>query len=289
MRELRLRPIEPLRGPAGMYNVSVWPKFLCDSARVGWRGAYFTSIVAAPEGQVDQIHERYCVQRIVDAALVREAGSPSWKMVQAGVRLWQPGDELRCAWRGRGRSQFLFIAPEHVEQVLECVPPRLPLHGSPQPAHSPTIERIFDALNDDLLHESQAGALVGDGLIVALIAHLAGQPPGKTEALGVRARDRVIDYIDVHLAQPLTLIELAQVAGVGVRQFSRSFRAATGESPHQFLLGRRIALAQRLIAQGCPFAQIAGVCGFADQSQFTRTFVRRVGATPSQYRAGLAR
>ena len=298
--------ITPLPGPHGLYDVSVMPRFLLDSARVGWQGAYFTDILAASEGTVDHVHPRYCVKRSTRREAHRLTGRRTWQDLPAGVLVRHPGDEDRLQWRDGGRAQFLFIAPEQVAQVLgDDRPLARPAHDKPQalqghgqPGPSPVVELIFDALQADLAQGSPAGPLVGESLIAALVAHLAGQAGlagqgGQLSAQGrangplsARAHARVVDLVEARLAEPVTLQDMADAAGLGVRQFTQAFRAATGWSPHQYMLQRRVDQAQRLIRQGLPLADVALQCGFCDQSQLSRTFARLVGTTPGRYRAG---
>jgi AraC family transcriptional regulator len=259
------------------------PRFLLDSARVGWRGAYFTDILGADEGVVDHGHERYCLQRGLHREARRPLGRAAWHEVPAGLSVWHSGDEQRFQWRAGGRSQFLFVAPEQVATVLGDERP-LTGAGREAPLRSPVLELIFDALQADLAQGSPAGPLVGDSLIAALIAQLAGPAAPVVEALSAQARERAIDFIEARFSSPVSLQELAEAAGVGVRQLTRVFREATGRSPHQYLLHRRVEQAKVLIRQGLPLADVAVQCGFFDQSQLTRTFVRHVGTTPGRFR-----
>lgn len=279
--------IAPLPGPQGLYSVSVMPKFLLDSARVGWQGAYFTDILGAQEGTVDHGHERYCVQRGLHREARRAPGTRTWQQVPVGCAVWRPGDEQRFHWRAGGRSQFLFIAPDHVAAVLGHERP-LPGLGHDAPVRSPVLELILDALQADAAQGSPAGPLVGDGLIAALIAHLSAPTVTGVPVLSAQARDRAIDYIETRFAGPISLQELADAAGLSVRHFSRAFREATGRSPHQYVLQRRVEEAKQLIRQGLPLAEVAVQCGFCDQSQLTRTFVRQFGTTPGRFRSGRA-
>lgn len=277
-------PVAPLPGPEGLYAVSVMPRFLLDSARVGWQGAYFTDILGAPEGSVDHGHERYCLQRGLHREARRTPGRREWQDVPVGFSVWRPGDESRYQWRAGGRSHFLFIAPEQVATVLGDERPLAGI-GHGRPVRPPVLDLVFDALQADLAQGSPAGPLVGESLIAALIAQLAAPMaatgPGKLTA---RACDRAIDLIDARFASPISLHELADAAGLGVRQLSRAFREATGRSPHQYLLHRRVEAAKVLIRQGLPLAEVAGQCGFSDQSQLTRTFMQHAGTTPGRFR-----
>lgn len=275
--------IDPLPGPHGLYTVSVMPRFLADSRVVGWQGAYFTDIDCADGGSVDHGHQRYCLQRGMHPEARRAHGSKQWVEFPAGFSLWRAGDEQHLDWRHGGRSQFLFLAPALAASLLDHTR-QLPALGHQQALRSRMLELLFDALEADLSQGSPAGPLVGESLIAALLAHLAEAPSPILYRPAVRACGRALDLIESRFAEPLTLQELAEAAGMGVRQLCRAFRQATGHSPHQYLLKRRIDHAKLLIARQLPLADVAQHCGFADQSQLTRTFVSQVGTTPARYR-----
>lgn len=281
-------PPEPPPGPVGLFNVSVMPTFLSHSARAGWPGVFFTSIVGAPEGSVDHVHQRFCLIRTQQALEVRSAPGARWDIVPAGLGFWRPGDEQRGDWRRGGRSQFLFIEPGYADTLLDGGAQRLAAAAG-LAARSRVAEPIFDALEADLMQSSPAGPMVGESLLAALIAHIAGAGGATAQRLTATARERALDYIEAHLERPITLAELAGVAGVGVRHLSRSFRASSGESPHAYVLRRRIERAKSLIGSGLALADVALQCGFGDQSQFSRAFLRVAGLTPGRYRSQLRR
>lgn len=285
-------PYRSLPGPEGLFNVSRMPRFLRSSSEVGWQGAFFTDIVAAPEGRIEHGHTRFSLQRSTVPVKVRELKQAgTWSVAGPGTQIWEPGDEQRLDWVGGGGRQFLFIEPGRVEEILEVPADRL-THclGGGAVRSLPMADLIIQALVFDLMQCSPAGSLVGDGLIVSLIAHLyAGQPHThlqRREYLRPAVRARVLAYIHEHLGKAPTLATLAGVAGMSVRQFCRAFRGSTGCSPHQYVLRQRVEQAKALIAlDKMPLAEVAQHLGFADQSQFTRTFRRLTGATPSAHRA----
>ena len=275
--------LAPLPGPEGLYTVSVMPRFLADSRRVGWQGAYFADVDVAAQGAVDHGHERYCVQRGMHGEQRRQHGGRHWSAVSEGFSVWRAGDEQRFDWRQGGRSQFLFLAPQAASRVLGDTRVLAPL-GHAQPQQSRMLDLIFDALQADLSQGSPAGPLVGESLIGALIAQLTGQKPPAVTSRAVRACDRAIELIEARFDSALTLQELADVTGLGVRQLCRAFRDATGHSPHQYMLRRRVEHAKLLIGRKLPLVEVALRCGFTDQSQLTRTFTRLVGTPPAVYR-----
>lgn len=281
-------PHRPLPGPDGLFNVSRQPRFLADSSAIGWDGAFFTNILAAEEGTVDHVHTRFCIQHSSVPIRVRELRrDAAWTTMNPGLGIWQPGDEQRFDWKGGGGREFLFVEPARVEQILEC-PRGLRRLRHNEAFASPLAETILRALVCDLHDGSPAGALVGDSLIVALLAHLRVSDPGarKESGLAPAVCKRVLAYMDERLASQVTLAELAGLARTSVRHFCRAFRASTGYSPHQYLLRQRVERAKALLAQGAmPLCDMAQSLGFADQSQFTRTFRRHAGLTPAAYRA----
>ncbi len=87
-------------------------------------------------------------------------------------------------------------------------------------------------------------------------------------------------------ADPLKAADLADAAGMSATQLERVMRRAVGMSPKQLIIRTRIDEAvRRLDDTDLALADIAGECGFYDQSSFTRQFQRVVGMTPGAYRA----
>jgi AraC-like DNA-binding protein len=96
---------------------------------------------------------------------------------------------------------------------------------------------------------------------------------------------RVADYVDKHLTSPLRVETLAQVVRLSPGHFCRAFKEHMGETPHGFIMRRRVRRAQILILTTVDsLSQIAHACGLSDQSHLTRLFRRYVGETPMAWR-----
>jgi AraC family transcriptional regulator len=96
---------------------------------------------------------------------------------------------------------------------------------------------------------------------------------------------RLIEYIDSNLDEKPNLETLAAVAGVGLWSFARHFRESLGQTPHAYIIARRIDRARRLLAQGSiPIKEVASACGFADQAHMTRVFQAHLHTTPAALR-----
>ena len=97
-------------------------------------------------------------------------------------------------------------------------------------------------------------------------------------------------FIDRHLAAPLTVRRLSTVAGLSPFHFIRTFRAATGQTPHQYVRNRRIARARELlVTTPLPVTEICEAVGFQSLGSFSTVFRRLTGESPTACRARLRR
>ncbi|WBV41565.1 helix-turn-helix domain-containing protein [Pseudoroseomonas cervicalis] len=98
---------------------------------------------------------------------------------------------------------------------------------------------------------------------------------------------KVLRHIEAHLAEALSVAQLAALVGLSAGYFSRAFRASQSLSPHAFILQRRLARAQLLmLASSRGLSDIALECGFCDQPHLTRRFRHALGMSPAAWRRG---
>ena len=101
--------------------------------------------------------------------------------------------------------------------------------------------------------------------------------------------NRLVDYIEAHLAEKMTAKGLAGLINLGAGQMFRAFKVSVGVSPFQYITTRRVALACTLMRTAQePLSQIAIACGLCDQSHFCRVFRRVTGISPSSWRRSRA-
>ena len=97
---------------------------------------------------------------------------------------------------------------------------------------------------------------------------------------------RAKDLVDARYFEPLSVEDLARAAGLSRAHFSREFRDAFGESPHAYLLTRRLERAAALLRT--TDRSVADVCvsvGLSSVGSFTTSFTRTFGVSPTVYRA----
>src|SRR3954452_9747354 len=94
------------------------------------------------------------------------------------------------------------------------------------------------------------------------------------------------DLADARYSEPLTVADLARAARLSPAHFSREFRAAFGESPHQYLLTRRLERAAALLrTTDWSVARVCTAVGLTSVGSFTTSFGRMYGRSPTSYRA----
>jgi AraC-like DNA-binding protein len=97
---------------------------------------------------------------------------------------------------------------------------------------------------------------------------------------------RAKDLVDARYFEPLGVTEMARAAGLSRAHFSREFRRAFGESPHAYLLTRRLERAAALLRD--TDRSVADICfsvGLRSVGSFTTSFTRTFGRSPTAYRA----
>lgn len=96
---------------------------------------------------------------------------------------------------------------------------------------------------------------------------------------------RVRDLIDRAFAEPLDIDALARSAAVSPSYFGRCFKQAFGETPHQYLMSRRMERAKALLrTTDLAVTEVCFAVGFASLGSFSTQFRRFVGRSPSGYR-----
>jgi AraC-like DNA-binding protein len=97
---------------------------------------------------------------------------------------------------------------------------------------------------------------------------------------------RAKDLADARYAEPLGVADMARAAGLSPAHFSREFRRTFGESPHAYLLTRRLERAAALLRNtDTSVADICMAVGLSSVGSFTTSFTRLFGKPPTAYRA----
>lgn len=203
--------------------------------------------------------------------------------------------EHQSAWviNGDIRLAHVYFSPEQF--ALGCVTllDREPRALALQEAtflEDPGQARRFHQLIALNWHEP-AERLLTSSLAHEMLSHTLLNQVGARDGLRLKGglaayqRRRLVEYIEQHLQDPISLGLLAGLCALSEYHFARMFRQSFGLPPHQYLLARRLARARSLLRGGAlPLGEVALMCGFSSASHFNQRFRQATGATPGDYR-----
>jgi AraC family transcriptional regulator len=127
--------------------------------------------------------------------------------------------------------------------------------------------------------------------LVLMLELIRLEPTGPASARPVRGglpawqQKRVVEFIEEHLAEKISLAALAELADLSLFHFARAFRQSFGVPPHRYHMARRMDRAKSLLQRpALSVTQIGARIGFRETSSFTSAFRKFTGLTPTDYR-----
>jgi AraC family transcriptional regulator len=282
------------------------PSRVLSSAGLGWSGIEVARFIGYDELSVPPLPKHHAIIHLNRRPLgltQRLDGRLREERVHRGeVAIIPAGPSWRWGFRGETDSDLLPLCLEdaflrEVARSVEVDPEGMeivPLLGE----RDPRIEQIGLLLKEEIEAEGLLGGrLYAESLATALAISLirdhsslgrkAARKAARERGGGLprRALKEVIDYIGDNLQKDLTLAEMAGVAHMSPYHFSRLFKESTGLTPHRYVIERRVQRAEVLLGSSAlPIAEIALLCGFANQSHLNRHFKRLLGVSPKALR-----
>ncbi|MEW4453691.1 AraC family transcriptional regulator [Bremerella sp. JC817] len=149
----------------------------------------------------------------------------------------------------------------------------------------PFLETLAEKLAEDVGSECP---VLSESLGTALAVHLLREyadfsaPTRSITELSQDDLDDVLRYIDTHLAEKLSLEELAARTSLSSHHFLRKFRAATGLTPRQYVIQCRVVRAKEMLQRGIGITETALTVGFSSQSHLHQHVRNLLGVTPGE-------
>ena len=217
-----------------------------------------------------------------------------------GMQWLRPGDLWIMPEGSRHGVRFmsdvqgvaLGFNPSYFAHLVESAGGRQPLAIMESlAACPPKVDYLMRALMHESLdpstEEGTALECVATAIALAICQH-AGAVTTTTKAgprLAPKQTRAVQSYVEDRLHRPISLADLAAVAGLSSFHFLRSFKGSLGTTPARYVLDRRIERAKILLRNGgLTVAEVGISVGFEEVSHFSRAFRRMVGFAPSAFR-----
>jgi AraC-like DNA-binding protein len=226
-------------------------------------------------------HERFSIAYVRKGSFGYRVDGGAFELVVGSLLVGRPGDEYVCTHdHAHGDECISFhLAPALAEEL-----------GGWRAAGVPPLAELI-VLGELALAAAAGDTDVGlDEVGLALAGRFAALATGRAAPAGSAPRDRrravaAALSIDARADQELDLEQIAGEAGLSPFHFLRIFSAVLGVTPHQYLIRARLRRAARLLAdEDRPITEIALDVGFADLSNFVRTFRRAAGVSPRGFR-----
>jgi AraC family transcriptional regulator len=282
------KPVKGRSSPAGA-------QLILSSEGRGWKGleADFLRIPAGPRSCSGSEFHRITVHfgRSVNTEYRYDGHWRRRAQSHGDVSIAPAGLEGICEDDADCSMLLLRLTPALLQQVAEG------LDGNPEKAalqetvllRDPRLEAVAWAIKAELESKVPSDRLYAESLAVALTVRLIEGPgqvrqPGFREGpiLSAQQQARLIDFIESHIQDSLSLADLAGVAGLSVSHFKMLFSRTFGMPAHQYVVYRRVERAKLLLLSGSmPLSDVAHATGFAHQSHMGRCMRKILGLTPS--------
>jgi AraC family transcriptional regulator len=276
-------------------------RLIANSQDIGWRSLHAAILEEGPFSTIEPAigHPMmiYHLTRPTEVSRKIEGG-PGHRQLIGPRRICLTPGEATTHWEHHGHPEILQVYlrgsayQAAVSEIYNCDTSRAQL--VPRFAIlDPMLEQIAIALVSALRDGTAGDGLYIDTVAQMLAVHLARfhssnsrapRTPAAPTVSGQRMV-RIMDYIEANLDGDLTLEAMATEVNISPIYLARAFKAAIGQSPHRYVLARRIERAKELLRNTeLPVVDVALSSGFSSQSHLSYWFQRFLGVSPAAYR-----
>lgn len=276
-------------------------RLIAHSPDAGWRSLYAATFREAPldvrEEPIGHPSLIYHLAWPTEVARSLDGAREERTLIGPGRFCLTPG-EAAARWQHAGNPEILQLYLRRsayaaaVEEMYGCdgsaesIVPRFAI-ADPllEQLALAVVAALRDGSTEDRLYVETIAQLIAVHLARAHSKRSRPRRPPPADGLSQPRIRRLLDYIEQHLGEELSLEAMAAEIDLSPLYLSRAFRATVGQTPHQYVVSRRVERAKRLLADtNLPIADIALAAGFSSQSHLSSWFRRLVGVSPAVYR-----
>ena len=276
-------------------------RVIAHSQDVGWRSLYAAILEEAPfDATEPAIGHPFLIYHLTRPTEVTRKieGAPRERTLIGPRRICLTPGNTVTHWQHHGHPEILQVYLRQslyenaVSEMYGCdassaeIVPRFA-------AVDPLLEQLAIAITTALRDGTAEDGIYVETLAQTLAVHLARMHCSRSRPVRTPRFDtipgpkmrRLIEFIEENLDSNLSLETMAAEVIVSPRYLPRAFKTAIGQSPHRYVLARRIERAKELLhSTDMPIVDVALASGFSSQSHLSNWFLREVGISPAAYR-----
>jgi AraC family transcriptional regulator len=250
-----------------------------------WRGGAFQlseSVYAANSVLEEHRHARAYLAFVVHGGHRETTGAGERDCAPATVVLHPAGECHQNKFSPAGGRIFRLEIDDDWLRRLRDAGVSL---DEPTESHRGPLSQIAARIFCEFRTPDSVSPLIIEGLMLEFATHVVRTKESPTCDHSPKWLLTVEEYLRAHAGNAIRLSDVARVAGVHAAHLNRVFRTRYGYSIGEYVRRMRVDFAaQELVHSTRSLADIASSAGFADQSHFSRVFVRMIGFTPGRYR-----
>jgi AraC family transcriptional regulator len=276
-------------------------RLIAHSQDAGWRSLHAAILEEAPFQAIERPIRHpsliYHLSRPTQVTRKLEGAGSETALIGPRRICLTPGDAT-AQWQHAGHPEILQVYLRQsvyeaaVSEIYGCdssvaeLVPRFAILD-------PLLEQLAIAITNALRDGNAEDGLYIDTIAQMMAVHLARTHSSRSKPVrllpakplaGWKMR-RVIEFIEDNLEGDLSLQSMAAEVDISPLYLARAFKAAVGQSPHQYVLARRIERAKELLRNtDLPVVDVALSSGFSSQSHLSHWFIRQIGVSPAVYR-----
>jgi AraC-like DNA-binding protein len=217
---------------------------------------------------------------------VLETEGKTFEIQEGGIFFLPEGREHRYHGKGRWVTSWIHLAGDGVKQALECLGlvDAVVLNGVDSSRCERILRQILTELKTDRLHGMERSSSHLYELIMGfyMLQNDQMQPQSK----GMQRLLPLLDYIDEHITEQMTLSDLAEILSVTPQHLCRTFKETLSMRPFEYITRRRIQISKRYLAdRNMKIAAVGQMVGIRDVSYYCYNFKKLEGITPNEFRA----
>ena len=246
-------------------------------------------------------HDFYEIYFLISGDVTYTIESKQYRVMPGDILLISPRELHQICVRPEMSAYeryVLWLDPKLLEQystevtdLTKNLDPMSPAHTNllrVKPEQASILKRLMDQLWEESESCDYGADLLQQSLLMQLLVSINRMVDNRcvqleTQTHSSRAVSAVVDYVNLHYSEPLSLEQLSELVYVSKYHLSHEFHRLVGTSVYRYIQKKRLMIARQLLSQGQRPNDVYSSCGFSDYAGFYRAFRNEYGISPREF------